>query len=119
VKAQSKFSADCICFPENEQPQLAFDIEFEIAGAVKCPLHGGRFKPPQLRVYMAGWLRKKRHAVLWTHHSEQYRKAWFASFPEDLWPAEEVKSEDGNTFVILRDGTTLLAEQTIAHKTGS
>ena len=30
VKTQSKFSADCICFPETEEPQLAFDIEYKI-----------------------------------------------------------------------------------------
>ena len=116
VKTQSKVSADCICFPETEEPQLAFDIEYKIAGEVKCPLHGERFKPPQLRVFMAGWFREKRQAALWTHHSEQYRKAWFASFPEDLWPAEEVKDEDGNTFLILRDGTRLFAEAAIAPK---
>jgi hypothetical protein len=28
AKAQSKFSPDCLCFPTNEPPQIAFDIEF-------------------------------------------------------------------------------------------
>lgn len=109
AQARSKFSADCIRFPANEPPRLAFDIEYEIAAAVKCPLHGERFKRPQLCVYMAKWMREKRHSVLWSHHSEQYRKAWFASFPETQWPAEEQEDEEGATFLILRDGTRLLA----------
>jgi hypothetical protein len=119
AREQSKFSAECICFPENEPPLLAFDIEFEIAGAVKCPLHGERFKLPQLRVYMAKWMREKRDRLLWSRHSEQYRKAWFASFPETLWPAEEWEDEDGNTFLILRDGTRLFAMETLRPKNRS
>jgi len=113
AKARSKFSADCICFPANEPAQLAFDVEFHIAGAVKCPLHGERFKPPQLRVYMAKWMREKRHSVLWSHHSEQYRKAWFVSFPESLWPAQEIEDEEGATYLILCDGTRLSAMEPI------
>jgi hypothetical protein len=48
-------------------------------------------------------------AILWTHHSEQYRKAWFASFPPDLWPAVEEETDDGRTILRLKDGSTLLA----------
>jgi len=109
AKAQSKFSVDCICFPAIESAQLAFDVEFQIAAAVKCPLHGERFKPPQLRV----WMREKGHSVLWSHHSEQYRKAWFASFPESLWPAQEIEDEEGATYLILSDGTRLSAMEPI------
>jgi hypothetical protein len=43
-----------------------------------------------------------------TNHSDQYRKAWFASFPPELWPAEE-ETENGNIFLRLKDGTRLLA----------
>jgi hypothetical protein len=75
---------------------------------VKCPLHGERFKP-MFRLYVAKWLRVKQAQHLWTHHSEQYRKAWFASFPADLWPAEEEETEDGRTLLRLKDGTTILA----------
>jgi len=51
------YSPDCNCFPENEQPTFAWRVEFEIAMAVKCPLHGDRFKP-RLRIYMAKWCRE-------------------------------------------------------------
>jgi len=62
---------------------------------------------------MAKWMREKRHSVLWSHHSEQYRKAWFASFPESLWPAQEIEDEEGATYLILCDGTTLAAMEPI------
>ena len=73
---------------------------------MKCPLHGERFKPLALFVYVAKWHREKQERLLQTHHSEQYRKAWYASFPPDLWPAEEVPV-DGNLALRLKDGTTL------------
>src|SRR5690242_13403436 len=82
------YHPDCICFPENEQPSVAYPIELEILASIKCPLHGDRFRPQYYIVYMAKWLREGRWAHLWTQHSEQYRKAWFASFPPDLCPSE-------------------------------
>jgi hypothetical protein len=57
AKAQSIFSPACICFPEKEQPFFVLDIEQEIAGRVKCPLHGERFKP-RFHIFVAGWLRE-------------------------------------------------------------
>jgi hypothetical protein len=77
---------------------------------VKCPLHGRRFKP-LYRIFVAKWLRAKQPQHLWTHHSEQYRKAWFASFPPDLWPAEEEEGPSGRIFLKLKDGTRLLASE--------
>jgi hypothetical protein len=41
---RSRFSPDCICFPEKEQPSFGFPIEEDIAFRVKCPLHRDRFK---------------------------------------------------------------------------
>jgi hypothetical protein len=55
--------------------------------------------------YVPVWLREELWKHLGTNHSEQYRKAWFASFPPELWPAEEVETSDGNIFLELRDGT--------------
>jgi len=83
AKAEHRFSAQCICFPENEPPFFAFEIELEMLTRVTCPIHGQRFKP-YYRIYVARWLRLKQPQHLWTHHSEQYRKAWFASFPQDV-----------------------------------
>jgi hypothetical protein len=78
--------SDCICFPEKEQPFFCLPSEEEIAAKVKCPLHGNRFKQPIFHIYVSQWLREKRPRHLYTHHSEQYRKAWFATFPKDLRP---------------------------------
>ena len=88
AKAQSKFSPACICFPENEAPLFGCEVERDIAARVKCPLHGERFKP-RFFIYVSAWLRAKLWEGLRSHHSEQYRKAWFASFPLELWPVEE------------------------------
>jgi hypothetical protein len=104
ARAQSKFSSECICFPANEPPFFGFPIEQQIAGKVKCPLHGERFKP-LFHLYVPGWRRekeKKRFLSL----SKQYHKAWLASFPNELWPAEE-EVVDGKVALRLKDGTIL------------
>ena len=108
LKSQSIFSADCICFPENERPSFGFPIEIEIAGKIKCPLHGKRFTP-LFHIYVPKWHREQQWKHLWSFHSEQYRKAWLASFPSEYWPAEEEEIEDGTIFLKLKDGTRLLA----------
>jgi hypothetical protein len=105
-----RFSAECICFPENESPFFAFEIELEMLTRVRCPLHGERFTP-RFHIFVAKWLRAKQPHHLWTHHSEQYRKAWFASFPPNLWPAEEEEDPNGRIFLKLKDGTRLLASE--------
>ena len=108
LKSQSIFSVDCICFPEKERPSFGFPIEMEIAGKVKCPLHGERFTA-LFHLYVPKWLREKTWECLTTLHSAQYRKAWFASFTPDLWPADEEETEDGKIFLRLMDGSKLLA----------
>jgi hypothetical protein len=97
------FSGGCICFPKHDPPCFGWPIEENVAAKLKCPLHGERFKSPQFFVYVAKWLREKLPKFLWSRHSDQYRKAWFASFPPDLWPAEE--DETGG--LKLKDGTRL------------
>jgi len=107
AQARSRFSPDCICFPENEEPFFGFPVEGDIAFAVKCPLHGDRFKWPKFYIYVAAWLREKA-AVRRQRLSAQYQKAWAASFPADLWPAEEESTDDG-IYLRLKDGTRFLA----------
>ena len=107
-KAQSIFSPDCICFPEKEQPFFCSSFEIPIAARVKCPLHGNRFKQPRMHLYVPSWLAEKELARR-ERLSPQYRKAWEASFPSEVWPAvpkEEI--EDGKIFFRLKDGTKLL-----------
>ena len=100
------FSGGCICFPTNEPPFFGFLLEEQIAAKVKCPLHGERFKQLQFRIYVAQWLREKLWKLMWIRRSEQYRKAWFAAFPQELWPAEEDMS-DGPLCLKLKDGLRL------------
>ena len=109
AEARSMYSAECICFPENEPPSFGFPIEQEIASRVKCPLHGNRWKWTFHRIYVSKWLREKFERKRETL-SPQHRKAWTASFPPNLWPAEEEEAEDG-VYLRLKDGTRLLAEE--------
>ena len=101
-------AADCICFPDNERPSFGFSIEMEKASKVLCPVHGLRFTPLS-HLYVAKRFREKLWTDLGTHHSEQYRKAWFARFPSELWPAEEEENEGGKIFLKRKDRSTLLA----------
>ena len=104
AKTKGRFSPDCICFPPHEQPCFGLPIEEKIAAELKCPLHGDRFVQ-FLPIYVSQWCReneKKR----WPQHSEQFRKAWLASFPNELWPAEEELVE-GRVMLRLKNGTIL------------
>ena len=92
--------------PNRRSRNIGFLLEEQIAAKVKCPLHGERFKQLQFRIYVAKWLREKLWKLMWIRRSEQYRKAWFAAFPQELWPAEEDMS-DGPLCLKLKDGSRL------------
>ena len=112
LKAQGHFSSECICFPENEPIGFSWPLEQQIAFALKCPLHGDRFRPMGL-LYVSEWLRDKQQYFLAKRKSAQYRKAWAATFPLDLWPGEEEKADDGKMFLKLKDGSRLLVFEPI------
>src|SRR5438094_762178 len=82
ARAKGKVSLDCICFPPNEQPCFDLPMDEKIAARLKCPLHGERFVQ-FAHVYVARWLREK-EKKRWLQRSEQFRKAWLASFPNEL-----------------------------------
>jgi hypothetical protein len=105
---KTRFSPDCICWPENEFPFFGFDIEREIAARVECPVHGKRHFWRVYHLYIPKWFREK-EAERRLRRSLQYQKAWNASFPLELWPAEEEEAVNGEIFLRLKDGTRLLA----------
>jgi hypothetical protein len=115
VGVGGKRAVDCICFPDKERPSFGFAIELEIAGKMLCPVHGMRFTPLS-HLYVAKRFREKLWTDLGTHHSEQYRKAWFACFPSELWPAEEEETEEGKIFLKLKDGSRLLAYESTGRR---
>lgn len=105
TNGQSKFSAACICFPDNEWPAFASEVERDIATKMECPLHGKRIIVRFSRLYLPAW---RREAIRrWpSFRSAQFQKAWNASFPADLWPCTEAVS-NGKVVLRLKDGSML------------
>jgi hypothetical protein len=79
ARAQSRFSAECICFRAHEPPFFGFPVEEQIAAKVKCPLHGERFKP-LFHLYVPGW-RRESEKKRWPGLSQQYHKGMARQFP--------------------------------------
>lgn len=115
AKIRSKWDPHCICYPEGNVPVVLFEILTRVAFSLKCPLHGDRFSLNAIRAeyFVAQWVREK-IANLAAHRvsgfSERYYKAYFASFPTDLWPASEEREENAmegctRTYLRLKDGT--------------
>ena len=101
----------CICFPPGEPPAFRWVAEVETAAAVRCPLHGMRFDAiDRPVVFLPKWARPEDYATVdWPYHSPQYSKAWRASFPPNLWPADErwQFQPERTATLILRDGMEL------------
>jgi hypothetical protein len=89
--SSAKHLARCTCFPEHgKSPYFLYPGIEELASSLKCPLHGDRFRYSQALDADAsaidlevGWV--------WRHASEQYRKAWNATFQDSAWPTEEIQ----------------------------
>jgi hypothetical protein len=99
--------ADCICFPPEETPHLELQPEIEAAKAVRCPLHGERFKNWATRTYRVIGLPAHLARASWRWRSAQYIKAMDASFPPDRWPAKKIVEPDGTVRFVLKDGTAI------------
>lgn len=116
----SKLDPECICYPGKLRPWVGFPSLTLVAFIVKCPLHGDRFSLngwiPQ---FYCQWFRETMYDLVLNPTPsvvghlprkmiEQYLKAYFASFPSDLYPGQE-EEEDADfgpkTFLRLKDGT--------------
>lgn len=105
IKQRSLYSADCLCFPKDDPPRFFSSQEQEIAFAVQCPIHGQRFEPHKGVDYCwSAWILRSRFTV-YVNRSEQYRRAWAASFPN--WPHRE--EDDENVYIVFPDGSKYLA----------
>ena len=89
IKAFSKFGSGCVCFPGPAPPFLIYPVLEAIAFKIKCPVHGDRFQLYRL-AFIPDWLREREIKYGWPRRSEQYLKAWNASFPRDSWTIQEV-----------------------------
>lgn len=89
----SKQFADCICFPPDERPFFLYEPVHILAATVQCPVHGDRFEGlrPLYLLYIADWKREIEVGFRWPTASEQYRRAWNASFAPGSWPVEEIE----------------------------
>ena len=109
------FEPDCICFPV--QPTFAYFAQAMTAMAVLCPVHKVRLSNDGFLLHWTPQLirpavRKSFLSFLakWPSYPEQYEKAWKASFPEDLWPAEEFFEKGSGLMLRLKDGRELVSD---------
>jgi hypothetical protein len=107
TKRRVRAEADCICFPLEEPPHLELQQEIEAAKAVRCPLHGERFKKRAPIVYRVIRLPAHLDRSSWRWRSAQYIKAMDASFPPDRWPTKKIVEPDGTVRFVLKDGTEI------------
>jgi hypothetical protein len=107
TKREVAAEAHCICFPPEEPPDLELQPEIEAARAVRCPLHGERFKNRARTLYRVIGLPTHLDRTSWMWRSAQYIKAMEASFPPDRWPATQATEPDGTVRFVLKDGTEI------------
>jgi hypothetical protein len=109
---KTKFSPGCVCFPEREPPFFGFSIEEAIAAKVTCAIHGKRTYFRFHRLYLPAW-RRENEKIRRSSMSPQYQKAWNASFPPHLWPAEEVMVES-DLMLRLKNGALIATGEHIS-----
>ncbi len=88
-------------------------MELEIAARVKCPIHGDRSRTWGF-LFSPKWHRE-REEIRGEGLSPQFQKAWLASFPADLWPAEEEETADG-IYLRLKDALGLWEMSSVAEE---
>jgi hypothetical protein len=85
---------ECICFPPDEFPDFPSNETEQRAAMVQCPLHGKRFDP-RPHFFIPSWHWRREVKLRWPRLSEQYHKAFRASFSEAEFEAmlEQAKGE--------------------------
>jgi len=107
-------SSDCICFPEKASPCFLYLPLYDIGAAVKCPIHGERSLPGRPNpLFLTETQREVEVGLRWPIATEQYRKAWNATFQNDSWPAEEVEIA-GRKWLLPRSETGELVDYVTA-----
>lgn len=95
----------CICFPPDERPFLLYEPVRALAASVRCPMHGNRFEQLQpMHIHIPDWKREVEVGFRWSTASEQYRRAWNASFPAGSWAVEEIQIA-GRSWLLPRSET--------------
>ena len=110
TREKTLLAANCICFPENEQPEFRWKAEVDLAVQVLCPLHGKRFQFVARRKiwqHPEGYYRDFERG--WPHSSPQYQKAMRASLNPAQWPAKwiELPWPEKPRELILKDGSRI------------
>ena len=100
TKSSMNSSVECICFPRHRSPFFFYCGVEEIAFRVKCRIHGDRFVTASSS-FMDDLHREFEVGRLWHVDTEQYRKAWNASFSAGSWPVEQIEIE-GRTWLLPR-----------------
>jgi hypothetical protein len=80
---------DCICF--NRAPFFFYEPVREIALQVPCPVHGQRTTQEASYNALDDLRREWEIGSWWPHDSEEYRRAWNASFQNEAWPVEQIE----------------------------
>jgi hypothetical protein len=106
VRGKTIFTQRCICFPSNEGLFFLYPGVQQVAFQVKCPLHCDRFVNAKefdsgMMVFEGIDSREVEVGYRWRHRSEQYRKAWNASFTGASWRVEEIALA-GRTWLLPR-----------------
>jgi hypothetical protein len=105
IAARGRMSSDCICFPLSEPPRFFYPEEQEIASRVKCLIHGDRFqRREKVARFFSMWMLERRYQS-YLLQSEQYRRAWEASFHD--WPTKD--EDDDNVYLLFKDGRKYIA----------
>jgi hypothetical protein len=92
--------AECICF--DRAPFFFYEAVREIALRVPCSVHGQRTAKEASYNTLDDQRREWETGCWWPRDSEDYRRAWNASFKNGPWPVEEIEL-NGRSWLLPRN----------------